>query len=155
MRRPQGPSPGRDDRPAADAPALPTAPSVGDTARAEIPLAISTGAAHVYTECARIWNPVHTDSAVAAAAGLPAIILHGTATMAMAVSKIVAAEAGYNPERVRRVHGRFAAMVLMPSMVTVRVTSRTPSSAGEAVSFEVLNADGGRAIRDGMVLLRE
>ena len=75
--------------------------------------------------------------------------------MAMAVSKIVAAEAGYNPERVRRVHGRFAAMVLMPSMVTVRVNSRTPSSAGDAVSFEVLNADGGRAIRDGMVLLRE
>ena len=37
-------------------------------ARAEVPLAISTGAAHVYTECARIWNPVHTDSAVAAAA---------------------------------------------------------------------------------------
>jgi len=123
--------------------------------RAEIKVAIPTGAAHVYTECARIWNPVHTDSAVAAAAGLPAIILHGTATMAMAVSKIVAAEAGYNPERVRRVHGRFAAMVLMPSMVTVRVNSRTPSSGGEAVSFEVLNADGGRAIRDGMVLLGE
>ena len=143
------------DRPASDAPALPVTPRAGDTARAEIPLAIPTGAAHVYTECARIWNPVHTDSAVAAAAGLPAIILHGTATMAMAVSKIVAAEAGYNPERVRRVHGRFAAMVLMPSMVTVRINSRTAASGGEAVSFEVLNADGGRAIRDGMVLLGE
>jgi acyl dehydratase len=143
------------DRPAADAPALPTVPAARDTARAEIPLAISAGAAHVYTECARIWNPVHTDTAVAAAAGLPAIILHGTATMAMAVSKIVAAEASYNPARVRRVHARFAAMVLMPSMVTVRINSRTPASGGEAVSFEVLNADGGRAIRDGMVLLSE
>ena len=143
------------DRAAADAPALPTASSAGDTARVEIPLTISTGAAHVYTECARIWNPVHTDSAIAAAAGLPAIILHGTATMAMAVSKIVAAEASYDPERVRRVHGRFAAMVLMPSMVTVRINSRKPSSGGEAVFFEVLNADGGRAIRDGMVLLGE
>ncbi len=143
------------DRPAADAPAPPIAPSAGDTARAEIPVSIPAGAAHVYTECARIWNPVHTDSAVAAAAGLPAIILHGTATMAMAVSKIVAVEAGYNPERVRRVHGRFAAMVLMPSLVTVRINSRTPSSGGEAISFDVLNADGGRAIRDGMVLLGE
>jgi hypothetical protein len=73
----------------------------------------------------------------------------------MAVSKIVAAEAGYNPERVRRVHGRFAAMVLMPSMVTVRINSRTPTSDGEAVFFDVLNAYGGRAIRDGMVLLGE
>jgi len=27
----------------------------------------------VYTECARIWNPIHTDAAVAKAAGLPAI----------------------------------------------------------------------------------
>ena len=143
------------DRPAADAPAPPIAPSAGDTARAEIPVSIPAGAAHVYTECARIWNPVHTDSAVAAAAGLPAIILHGTATMAMAVSKIVAVEAGYDPERVRRVHGRFAAMVLMPSLVTVRINSRTPSSGGEAISFDVLNADGGRAIRDGMVLLGE
>ena len=28
--------------------------------------------AHVYTECARIWNPIHTDLAVARAAGCPA-----------------------------------------------------------------------------------
>jgi len=141
-----------EDRPAADAPAMLRGQENG--ARAEIPLAISTGAAHVYTECARIWNPVHTDSAVAAAAGLPAIILHGTATLAMAVSKIVAAVAGCNPERVRRIHGRFAAMVLMPSMVNVRIASRAAAhGGGEAVPFEVLNADGGRAIRDGMVLL--
>jgi len=46
-------------------------------------------------------------------------------------------------------------MVLMPSMVNVRITSRTVHSGGEAVSYEVLNADGGRAIRDGLVLLAE
>lgn len=143
------------DRPASDAPGPLTACGAGDTARAEIPLPIATGAAHVYTECARIWNPVHTDAAVAAAAGLPAIILHGTATMARAVSKIVAAESAYNPERVRRVHGRFAAMVLMPSMTTVRINSRTAVTGGDAISFDVLNADGSRAIRDGMVLLGE
>lgn len=141
------------DRPAAGLPEPPPAAGAGDAPRAEIPLAISAGAAHVYTECARIWNPIHTDAAVAAAAGLPAIILHGTATMAMAVSKIVMAEAGSNPERVRRVRGRFGAMVLMPSMVTVRINSRTPFAGGEAIAFEVLNPDGGRAIRDGAVVL--
>jgi len=141
------------DRPAADAPAPLTPAAPEGAARAEIPLAIAAGAAHVYTECARIWNPVHTDSKVAAAAGLPAIILHGTATMAMAVSKLVPAEASYNPARVRRIYGRFAAMVMMPSMVTVRINSRGPSSGGETVSFDVLNADSGRAIRDGMVLI--
>src|SRR5579885_911524 len=138
-----------EDRPAADAPAMLRGQENG--ARAEIPLAISTGAAHVYTECARIWNPVHTDSAVAAAAGLPAIILHGTATMAMAVSKIVTAEAACNPERVRRVRGRFAAMVLMPSLLTVRINSRIAFAGGESITFEVFNADGSRAIRDGFV----
>ncbi|HZO81476.1 MAG TPA: MaoC/PaaZ C-terminal domain-containing protein [Candidatus Binataceae bacterium] len=141
------------DRPAVDTPALPPAGLAGDTPRAEIPLAISPGAAHVYTECARIWNPVHTDAAVAAAAGLPAIILHGTATMAMAVSKIVTAEAACNPERVRRVRGRFAAMVLMPSLLTVRINSRIAFAGGESITFEVFNADGSRAIRDGFVVL--
>lgn len=143
-----------DDRAIADPPA-PVAVANADSPRTEIPLVVSAGAAHVYTECARIFNPVHTDAAVAAGAGLPGIILHGTATMAMAVSKIVAAEAGCRPQRVRRIYGRFAAMVSMPSMVTVRVASRTPVAGGDAVSFEVLNADGGAAIRDGMVLLGE
>jgi acyl dehydratase len=141
------------DRPADDEPAPPPAGTVSDTPRAEIPLAIPAGAAHVYTECARIWNPIHTDAAVAAAAGLPAIILHGTATMAMAVSKIVGAEAAHNPERVRRVRARFGAMVLMPSLLTVRISSRTAFAGGEAIAFEVLNGDGSRAIRDGSVVL--
>jgi acyl dehydratase len=43
-------------------------------------------AALVYTECSRIWNPIHTNPAVATRAGLPRPILHGTATLAMAVS---------------------------------------------------------------------
>src|SRR5207248_1855166 len=89
-------------------------------AAVEIPLLM----AHVYTECARIYNPIHTDAAVAHAAGLPAIILHGTATLALAVSKIVAAEANGDPARVRRIAGRFAAMVLMPSEIKLRILAR-------------------------------
>jgi acyl dehydratase len=122
--------------------------------RAEIKVAIPTGAAHVYTECARIWNPVHTDAAVAAAAGLPAIILHGTATLAMAVSRIVMAEAGGDPERIAEIYGRFGAMVLMPSEVLVRIHAREKAAGGEAVFFEAISAEGGRAIRDGIVMLR-
>src|SRR5215475_2966678 len=48
-------------------------------------VAIAASAAWVYTECARIWNPIHTDVAVAKRAGLSAPILHGTATLALAV----------------------------------------------------------------------
>jgi acyl dehydratase len=122
--------------------------------RAGIRMPIAAEAAHVYTECARIWNPVHTDAAVAAGAGLPAIILHGTATLALAVSRIVEVEAGNDPERVAEVYGRFGAMVLMPSEVMVRIYSREKSSGGEAVFFEAISAEGGRAIRDGVVVLR-
>ena len=64
--------------------------------------------------------PIHTDAEVAADAGLPAIMLHGTATLALAVSKIIAAEVSNQPERVAEVYARFGAMVFMPSEVVVR-----------------------------------
>jgi acyl dehydratase len=115
---------------------------------------IAAGAAHVYTECARIWNPVHTDAAVAAAARLPAIILHGTATLAFSVSRIIAAEAGNDPERVAEIYGRFGAMVLMPSEIIVRIHAREKVGGGEAIFFEALSAEGGRAVREGVVRLR-
>jgi acyl dehydratase len=122
--------------------------------RAELPIRIGGGLAHIYTECARIWNPIHTDEAVAASAGLPGLILHGTATLALAVSAIVNAEAGNEPERVGEIYGRFGAMVMMPSEAIVRVYARERTERGDAVFFEAINADGGRAIRDGMILLR-
>ena len=70
-----------EDRAAEEVPAAPTLPHLQDALREDIEVPAS--AAHVYTECARIWNPIHTDRAVALAAGLPDIILHGTATMAL------------------------------------------------------------------------
>lgn len=141
------------DRPA-EIPALPAPAAIAKEPRAALTLPISAGLAHTYTECARIWNPIHTDLAVAAAAGLPGLILHGTATLAMAVSAIVRREAAGDPEQVAEIHGRFGAMVPMPSEVILRVHAREKTDRGEALFFEVLSADGGRAIRDGVVMLR-
>jgi acyl dehydratase len=87
-------------------------PSVGQ-------VAVAANLAHVYTECARIWNPIHTDQAVALAAGLPGPILHGTATLALSVSRALAA-CGADAARVRRVRCRFAGMVPMPAILEVR-----------------------------------
>jgi acyl dehydratase len=111
---------------------------------------VPAGMAHIYTECARIFNPIHTDAAVARAAGLPEIILHGTATLALAVSRIVESQAAKDPARVERVAGRFGAMVMMPSTLTVRILARE----GAVVFFEVLSGQGRLAIRDGMVVMR-
>ena len=134
----------------------PTTPACSQSGkpRAEIVVPIGAGAAHVYTECARIWNPIHTDMAVAAKAGLPGLILHGTATLAIAVSRVIEAEADSDPMRVMEVCARFGAMVLMPSEVIVRIDGREKAGSGEAVFFEALSADGGRAIRNGVAMLR-
>lgn len=137
-----------------DIPPLPAISQDNASVRAEVAVPISAVAAHVYTECARIWNPVHTDTAVAARAGLPGLILHGTATLALAVSQVVRLEADNTPERVSRIAGRFNAMVLMPSEITVRILSRQSTAGGDVVAFEVRNAEGGPAVRDGVVVLR-
>jgi acyl dehydratase len=117
----------------------------------ETQIDVPPGMAHIYTECARIFNPIHTDAAVAHAAGLPEIILHGTATLAMAVSQVVESQAGKDPTRVERVAARFGAMVMMPSTLTVRVLAREDT----VIFFEVLSGQGRLAIRDGIVLLRQ
>jgi acyl dehydratase len=93
--------------------------------------------AHVYTECARIWNPIHTDAAVAEAADLPGIILHGTATLALAVSRVLAVGDG-DPARVRRVTCRFTGMVRLPSTFTVRARP----TAGLVIPFDAVGGDG-------------
>jgi acyl dehydratase len=112
----------------------------------DIPVAANL--AHVYTECARIWNPIHTDSAHARAAGLPGIILHGTATLALSISKALAAFA-VDPAAVRRVRCRFSGMVLMPSVLKIFTSLST-----RRVSFETRRADGEPVIRRGSIELR-
>jgi len=105
-------------------------------------VAVAATAAHVYTECARIWNPIHTDRAYARAAGLPDIILHGTATLALSVSKIVEA---LKPE-VRRVRCRFAGMVLMPSTLTVHASRQS-----DGIAFVTRNERGETVIDRGWI----
>jgi len=109
--------------------------------------------AHTYTECARIWNPIHTDIAVARSAGLPDIILHGTATLALAVSAALG-KTGLGPgAEVTRITARFTGMVPLPSTLSVRGWD---DATGEErrIAFEVLGADGRPVIRDGTLLAR-
>ncbi len=119
----------------------------------EAVLSVGATAAHIYTEGSRIWNPIHTDAAVAKLAGLPGIILHGTATLALCVSNIVNQECGGAPSQIRRVAARFGAMVPVPSELSLRVLSSTRTSEGQLLGFEAFNSEGKPAIRDGRVLV--
>lgn len=114
---------------------------------------IPAGLAHTYTECARIWNPIHTDRAVAMASGLPDIILHGTASMALGVSEVVKHRAGGDPTLVRRIIGRFGAMVLLPSTVTVNIWPSVDVDGDSVVPYEVVNRDGNAAVSAGAIVL--
>jgi acyl dehydratase len=102
----------------------------------------------VYTECARIYNPIHTDVAVARAAGLADPILHGTATLALAVSRVLARVAGGEPERVAEIRARFTGMVSLPSSFTVR--GRAPD--GRGVAFDAVGPDGQPVLGQGVVI---
>jgi len=108
---------------------------------------IPGNAAHVYTECARIWNPIHTDIAYARAAGLPTIILHGTATLALSVSRVLQ-QFDIDATAVRRVQCRFSGMVPMPSTLSVHGALQ-----GKAIRFETRNAAGEALISRGALLL--
>lgn len=144
-----------DDRPDPDPP--PTIEGTerrGDPHRVTVP--VPAGAAHTYTECARIWNPIHTDRAVALSAGLPDLILHGTANLAHGVTAVIDRVADGRPELVRRIAGRFAAMVEMPSTLTVDVWPPNETADGHrTVPFEVRNGAGEPAVRDGLAVLGE
>jgi acyl dehydratase len=115
-------------------------------------LTIGPTLAHVYSECARIWNPIHTDRAVAKAAGLADIILHGTATLALSVSKALELEGVDGTATVTRISCRFGAMVSLPSTIAVRGW-RVGATDGEcSIAFQTLNQDGRPAIRDGRLV---
>ncbi len=106
---------------------------------------VAANAAHVYTECARIWNPIHTDIAHARAAGLPGIILHGTATLALSISRVLGDE---DPRRVRRVRCRFSGMVVMPDRLAV-----SGRRAGTSLFFETRRGDGELVVSRGQIEL--
>jgi len=129
-------------------PALPDL-SAGAPGNDVFELPVAEGAANIYTETARIFNPIHSDRAFALAAGLPDIILHGTATLALGVSKLCNEYLDGDATRIKRLGGRFSGMVLMPSTLKLEVKCRSESQ----IAFELLNPDGKPAFSQGFICL--
>ncbi len=65
-----------------------------------------------YAEASGDRNPIHLDPAVARAAGLPGVILHGLCTMAFAQRELVDRACGGDPTRLRSLAVRWAKPVL-------------------------------------------
>jgi acyl dehydratase len=132
------------------APPLPAAPSQATWSH-QVAMPVPREAPYVYTECAQIWNPIHTERRVALAAGLPDIILHGTATWALAATQLIHGCAGGEPTRLQRLVGRFAAMVIPGTTITLHYGAAP--EAQQIVRYRVCNAEGSSAIDRGMAVL--
>ena len=113
---------------------------------------ITADAAQIYTECADIYNPIHTERKVAIAAGLPDIILHGSATQAISASLIADKCLKKDITKIKRYYGELRAMVLMNSSITIRCIEEREANNGREIFFEVLNAEGEKAVANGYML---
>ena len=117
--------------------------------RQEVP--ISLQAAQQYTECARIYNPIHTEPSVAKAAGLPGIILHGSATKAISLSAVIDRCFDGDAAHITRLCGQLRAMVLMNTSVVVEGMAEEVVDGEKRVLFRTLTQDGERAVSNGIV----
>lgn len=113
---------------------------------------ITADAAQIYTECANIYNPIHTERRAAREAGLPDIIFHGSATQAISATEIINKSLDGDARRVKRYFSSLRAMVLMDSDIKIRCLAERETDAGLEIFFEVLNAEGQAAISGGYML---
>jgi len=104
-----------------------------------------------YTECADIYNPIHTERSVALAAGLPDIILHGSATKAHALTTVVNRCFDGDPRRITRLCGQLRAMVLMDTSIQVQCFGSVVVDGEIQVFYRVLNESGDPAIANGVI----
>jgi acyl dehydratase len=119
----------------------------------EATLPIPREFAHMYDGCADIHNPIHTSRRFALSVGLPEPILHGTATLALAMRELVNREAGGDPLRLKTLSCRFTGMVLLGSTIRVQLLARRDGRSSQKLFFQVLTPSGQKAIRKGYAQL--
>jgi acyl dehydratase len=85
--------------------------------------------------------------------GLPDPILHGTATLALAVKELLTREPGGTPRGLKALRCRFTAMVLLNSSVRVQLLTRKEGSRGAELFFQVLTEAGEKAVSRGQAVL--
>ncbi|QQS12078.1 MAG: hypothetical protein IPK81_21580 [Rhodospirillales bacterium] len=142
---PDGPD--RGDTPAELLPEPRPAPADGARATA---LALDKGLPHVYSECAQIWNPIHSERRVALAAGLPDVIIHGTITWTLTGREAVRLHAGGDVTKLKRLSGRFRAPV--PAGVGIVVRDAARDDEAGLVDLEVATAGGAVALSHGLAV---
>ncbi|MGE0807874.1 MAG: MaoC/PaaZ C-terminal domain-containing protein, partial [Burkholderiaceae bacterium] len=96
---------------------------------------------HLYTECAQIWNPIHTERRAALAAGLDDIIVHGTGLWGLAVRRLGELYDTEGSAQYRRLAVRFKAPVKPDAALQLRHQRQ-----GDRVRYELKLQNGASAI---------
>jgi acyl dehydratase len=112
-------------------------------------LSIPPTQAHIYTECAQIWNPIHTEREFALASGLPDIILHGTCVWAMALQALARRHRPGREHPFRRFGARFSSMIVPGQTLVVEAGAPYDGT----VPFAVRAENGTLALSHGLAVL--
>lgn len=104
--------------------------------------AVTDDQSHRYAAISNDRNPIHTDPAVAKAAGLPDVILHGLCTMAMATKAVVNGTCDGDPARLKQVRVRFARPVFNGDMLSTTVWVQEQLADRTVYGFETVNQHG-------------
>ena len=129
---------------------VPTIPSLPDTIGEPVQRSIDIPRTlpHTFSECADIWNPIHTERTIAKKVGLPNIILHGVATWSLAGRELLAQYGNRDPARLKRLRGRMGAMVIPGKPLSIQMQSIQDQDVTK-VWFGILTSEGTHAIREG------
>lgn len=114
---------------------------------------VTRTAPFIYDGCTNICFPIHTSVKFARQVGLPDIIYQGTATLALGVREMINREAEGDPGRVRSISCRFTGMVIPGRDIRVQFLGRQSEGDADHLFFEILNAEGKKAVSDGIVTL--
>ena len=129
----------------------PSTPGFDKKAKLEIiEISISPEIAHTYTECARIWNPIHTELSAARESGMPKPILHGTATLALSVSAVVKNSGDFSTDRISRIGCRFSSPIFPPERLILKVYRNSDT----VINFELLTSKGKKALQRAYIEYR-
>ncbi|WP_447751176.1 MaoC/PaaZ C-terminal domain-containing protein [Sphingopyxis fribergensis] len=134
-----------------ETPSRPVSSPRGESLNGSLPIPIARWFPHIYTKCADIWNPIHTEPDAARAAGLSDIIVHGTALWALSANALVRAFADGNSSLVAALSSRFAGMAFPGELLTLRHGQIDP--AGD-LAFELVDQQGRTILADGCLTFR-
>lgn len=133
-----------------------TPPAIATSAREEsinrATITISRSASHIYDECARLQNPIHTDLSFATALGLPDIALHGTLLWAKMGEIVIDRHLAGHPEKLVRLAAQFR-RPLHPNRAMTVETSLHAERPGH-VSLQVRDGQSGLILSEGLAQLK-